>query len=322
MRFSGLIVAIALALHGIIGARADEYPNRPITIIVGIAAGGITDVTTRIYAEYVSRNIGQRMVIDNRPVGGGAVAAVAVQNALPDGYTLLAFSGSQHSAVPALQAAAPYDPLKFQPITLLFNLATVLVVPADSPAKTAAELFAYGKKKPGGLYFGSPGSGTPSHMLAAKIAAATNTPMEHVHYRGGSPVMADLITGRVDFSLLSYTLTRSYLTEGKLRALAIDLDQRWSTLPNVPTFEEVGLGNERVANWFAVAAPLGTPPEIVHKLHDEFIKASRDPDLQRRLSDNGTPITTTSSEEMGRLLAAEVANTEKLVKRLGLRQQP
>ena len=321
MRFIGHIAAIALALHGITGARADEYPNRPITIIIGLAAGGITDVTTRIYAESVSRNIGQRIVIDNRPAGGGAVAAVAVQNALPDGYTLLAFSGSQHSAVPALQAA-PYDPLKFQPITLLFNLATVLVVPADSPVKTAAELFDYGKKKPGGLYFGSPGSGTPSHMLAAKIAAATKTPMQHVHYRGGSPVMADLITGRVDFSLLSYTLTRSYLAEGKLRALAVDLDQRWSTLPNVPTFDEVGLGNERVANWFAVAAPLGTPADIVQKLHQEFVKASRDPDLQRRLSDNGTPITTTTSAEMGRLLAEEVANTEQLVKRLGLRQQP
>jgi tripartite-type tricarboxylate transporter receptor subunit TctC len=321
MRSIGYVAAIALALHGFAGARADEYPNRPIQIIVGIAAGGITDVTTRIYAEFVSRSIGQRMVIDNRPAGSGAVAAAAVQNAAPDGYTLLAFSASQHAAVPAFQAV-PYDPLRFQPITLLFNLATVLVVPADSPAKTVAELFDYGRKKAGGLYFGSPGSGTPSHMLAAKIAAATGTPMEHVHYRGGSPVMADLITGRVDFSLLSYTLTRSYLAEGKLRALAVDLDQRWSALPDVPTFDEVGLGNERVASWFAIAAPVGTPPDIVRRLHDAFVTASHDPELQRRLSDNGTPIVTTTPEEMGRLLATEVADTDALVKRLGLRQQP
>lgn len=322
MRPVGCIVAIALALQVFAGARADEYPNRPVQIIIGIAAGGITDVTTRIYAEFVSRNIGQRLVIDNRPAGGGAVAAVAVQNSAPDGYTLLAFSASQHAAVPAFQAVAPYDPLKFQPITLLFNLATVLVVPTDSPVKSAAELFEYGKKKPGGLYFGSPGSGTPSHMLAAKIAAATGTPMEHVQYRGGSPVMADLVTGRVDFSLLSYTLTRPYLTDGKLRALAVDLDHRWSALPDVPTFEEVGLGNERVASWFAIAAPQGTPADIVRKLHDEFVKASHDPELQRRLSENGTPIVTSSPEEMGKLLADEVANTETLVKRLGLRQQP
>jgi tripartite-type tricarboxylate transporter receptor subunit TctC len=312
-------LVVALTLYASASARADEYPVRPITIIIGIAPGGITDITTRIYAESVSRNIGQRLVIENRSGGGGAVAAAAVQKSLPNGYTLLAFSASQHSAAPALEPGT-YDPLKFQPISLLFKLATVLVVPADSPVKTVAELFEYGKKKPNGLLFGSPGSGTPSHMLAAKIAAATQTPMVHVHYRGGSPIMADLITGRVDFSLLSYTLVRSYLMEGKLRALAIDLDQRWSTLPDVPTFDEVGLGNERVANWFAIAAPLGTPPDIVQKLNQEFVKASLDPELQRRLSDSGTPITTSSPEEMGRLLADEVANTEALVKRLGLRQ--
>jgi tripartite-type tricarboxylate transporter receptor subunit TctC len=313
-------IVLALVLLSPASIRADDYPNKPITIIVGLAAGGITDVTTRIYAETVSRTISQRFVIDNRPAGGGAVAAVAVQNAAPDGYTLLAFSGSQHSAVPALQAA-PYDPLKFQPITLLFNIASVLVVPADSPVNSVAELFEYGKKKPGGLYFGSPGSGTPSHMLAAKIAAATKTPMEYVHYRGGAPMMADLITGRVDFSLISYTLAKSYVADGKLKVLAIDLDRRGDMLPNVPTLDEVGLGKERVASWFAIAAPLGTPANIIEKLHREFVAASRDPTLMRRLAENGTPITTTSPEEMGRLLREEVANTERLVKSLGLRQQ-
>lgn len=316
-----LALSAALVIGGGLSGRADTYPNRPITIIVGLAAGGITDVTTRIYAEFVSRSIGQKIVIDNRPAGGGAVAATAVQNAAPDGYALLAFSGSQHAAVPALQTA-PYDPLKYQPITLLFSIASVLVVPTTSPANSVAELFEYGRKKQGGLYFGSPGMGTPSHMLAANIAEARQVPMEHVHYRGGAPMMADLITGRVDFSLSSYTLSRSYIADGKLKALAIDAPGRLPELPNTPTFDEVGLGNERVASWFAVAAPSGTPADVVRILNAEFIKASKNPELRRRLGENGTPIVTTTPEEMGKLLAEEVASTDRLVKKLGLRQQP
>jgi tripartite-type tricarboxylate transporter receptor subunit TctC len=158
-------------------ALGQDYPNRQIIILVGIAAGGITDVTTRQYAAVVSKNIDQNIIIENRPVAGGAVAAAAVQSAAPDGYTLLSVVGSQFSSVPAM-GPAPYDPVKgFAPISLTFRLPTLLVVPMDSPAKTVAELLAWGKTKPGGLLLGSPGAGTPGHLLAAKIALATNTPI-------------------------------------------------------------------------------------------------------------------------------------------------
>src|SRR5262245_45367319 len=178
-------------------ALGQYYPNRQIIILVGIAAGGITDVTTRQYAAVVSKNIDQNIIIENRPVAGGAVAAAAVQSAAPDGYTLLSVVGSQFFSVPAM-GPAPYDPLKgFAPISLTFRLSTLLVVPMDSPAKTVAELLAWGKTKPGGLLLGSPGAGTPGHLLAAKIALATNTPIQYLHYRGGAPVMADLIAGRL-----------------------------------------------------------------------------------------------------------------------------
>ena len=196
--------------------------------MVGLAPGGITDVTARLYAEAVSPTLGQRIVIENRQGAGGAVAAAAVQNAAPDGYTLLVFSGSQHAAVPAVQSA-PYDPVKgFQSITLLFNLAALVGVPATSPANTVKELLDYGKKKPGGLLFGSPGVGTPSHLLAAKISDATKTPMQYVHYRGGAPMMADLVTERVDFGLVSYTVSKGFMVEKKLKALAVDADARLS----------------------------------------------------------------------------------------------
>ena len=266
-------------------------------------------------------SIGHRIIIENRQGAGGAVAAAAVQNATPDGYTLLVFSGSQHAAVPAVQSA-PYDPIKgFQSVTLLFDLAALITVPVTSPANSVAELLAYGKKKPGGLLFGSPGVGTPSHLLAAKIADATQTPMQYVHYRGGAPMVADLVTERVDFALSSYTVTKGFLIEKKLKALAVDAAARLSVLPDVPTLTEAGLGQAKVANWFALAAPAGTPANVVKKLRDEFVKASSNPDLQRRLTENGTLVHTSTAEEMAKLLAEEVASTNELVKTLGLKQQ-
>jgi len=319
--FTRLGLAAALASPSLAVAQAQEFPSRPITIMVGLAPGGITDVTARLYAEAVSGSIGQRIIIENRQGAGGAVAAAAVQNAAPDGYTLLVFSGSQHAAVPAVQSA-PYDPVKgFQSITLLFDLAALLAVPVTSPANTVAELLDHGKKKPGGLLFGSPGVGTPSHLLAAKIGDATKTPMQYVHYRGGAPMMADLVTERVDFALASYTVGKGFFIEKKLKALAVDAAARLSVMPEVPTLTEAGLGQAKVASWFALAAPAGTPAAIVQKLRDEFIKASRDPELKRRLTENGTLIHTSTSDEMAKLLADEVESTNQLVKSLGLRQQ-
>jgi tripartite-type tricarboxylate transporter receptor subunit TctC len=312
-----LVLACLLPMLG--GVQAQEFPTRPITIVIGLAPGGITDVTARLFADAVSKSIGQRVLVENRQGAGGALAAAAVQKAAPDGYTVLIFSGSQHATVPALQAA-PYDPLKYTPIALLFNISTMLVVPDSVPAKTVAELLAYGKKKTGGLLFGSPGVGTPSHLQAVLIAKATNTPMQYVHYRGGGAMAPDLVAGRVDFALSSFTASGSQLEAGKLRALAIDADKRWSKMPDVPTLTEAGLGDAKVAAWFALAAPPGTPANVVRKLHDEFVKASRDPALVKRLNDNATPIRTTTPEEMGRLLADEVERTNKLVRDLGMKQ--
>ncbi len=317
----GFALSTALALHASI-AGAQDFPNRPITIVVGLAPGGITDVTARVYAEALSKVTGQRVVVENRQGAGGAVGAAAVQNAAPDGYTVLIFSGSQHVAVPAMATTAPYEPIKgFSPVSLLFHLATILAVPTELPAKNLKELWAIGRSKPGGLTFGSPGVGTPSHLQAARLARATNTPMQYAHYRGGGPMMADLITGRVDFALTSFTAARTNFEAGKLRGLAIDAAARSPLLPDVPTLTEGGFGDEKVASWFAVAAPSGTPPAIVDKLNDSFVKASRDPELVKRLTENGTPIETTTPARMAKLMADEMERTGGLVRELGLKQQ-
>ena len=211
------------------------------------------------------KSIGQRVTVENKTGAGGGVAAAAVQNAAPDGYTLLVFSGSQHATVPAVSNAS-YDPVKgFSPITYLFNSVVVLTVPTDSPAKTMDELHDFGRKKPGGLTFGTPGLGSPSHLLGAKILLADKVPAETVHYRGGAPMMADLVTGRVDFSWPTLSTSRTFLADGKLRALALDADARWAPLPDVPTLVELGFANERVASWFALAGPAGMPPALVEQ---------------------------------------------------------
>ena len=315
-----LLIAIGLGLPAA-QAQAQNFPTRPITLLVGLAAGGITDVTARLYAEAVSRDVGQRITVENRTGAGGAVAATAVQNAPPDGHTLLVFSGSQHATVPAAGPAS-YDPVKgFAPVTFLFNSVVVLTVPADSPAKTMAELHELGRKKPGGLTFGTPGLGSPSHLLGAKILLVDKVPGETVHYRGGAPMMADLITGRLDFGWPTLSTSRAYLADNRLRALALDADARWPMLPDVPTLAELGYGKEKVASWFALAAPAGTPPAIVNALRDMFVKASRDPELKRRLDENGTPIATSTSEQMAKAMEEEWTTMQELAKVLNLRPQ-
>jgi tripartite-type tricarboxylate transporter receptor subunit TctC len=315
-------VAVAVLLSCALGpAQADDFPSKPITIMVGLAPGGITDVTARLYAEVVARNTGQRITIENRPAAAGALAAAAVQNAVPDGTMLLVFSGSQHATVAAM-GSAPYEPVKgFSFITVLFNSVVAFVVPPDSPARTLDELLDLGRKRSGGLSMGTPGLGSPSHLLGARVALAANTPLQSIHYRGGAPMLADVLTGRVDFAVVTLSTSRAFLADKRLRALALDADARWSELPDVPVLAEIGYGKEKVANWFGVAGPAGIRPVMVQRLREEFVKASRDPELQRRLAENGTLIATSTSEEMRAMMVDEVATMETLVKTLGIRSQ-
>jgi tripartite-type tricarboxylate transporter receptor subunit TctC len=214
-----------------------------------------------------------------------------------------------------------YEPVKgFSPITYLFNSVVVLTVPADSPVKTMKELHDWGRNKQGGLSFGTPGLGSPSHLLGAKIMMADKVPFESVHYRGGNPMMADLVTGRVDFAWPTLNTSRALIAEKKLRALALDADTRWDRLPDVPTLDELGFGKEKVASWFALAGPAGMPPALVNRVRDLFIQASKDPELQKRLTENGVPIVSSTPEEMGKAMVQEWETMQQLAKTLNLRQ--
>lgn len=320
-RVCGTIAATVLAISPAVEASAQEFPKRPITLIVGLAAGGITDTTARIYADAVSAATGWKIVVENRAGSGGAVAASAVQSAAPDGHTLLVFSGSQHATVAATTPGV-YQPVSgFAPITLLFNSVILLTVPGQSAARSVEQLFHIGRTRPGGLTFASQGIGSPPHLLAAKLALAAKVPVEFVHYRGGAPLIADLLGSRVDFAFPSLTTTATYLAAGQLRALAVDADRRLERLPDVPTLTERGFGKEKVASWFGLATTAGTPDDTVARLRTAFVAASSDPALVKRLTELGTPIVTSTSGEMGRLMKEESEKMQELVAVLGLRPQ-
>jgi tripartite-type tricarboxylate transporter receptor subunit TctC len=320
-RLVGFIAAVTV-LAAPSFARAQDYPARPITILVGLAAGGVTDVMARLYAQSVGTILKQNVIVENRPAASGAVAAAGLQKAAPDGYTLLMFSGAQHATVPALSDSAIYDPVTgAQPVSVVFNFAGIVAVPADSPANSIADLVALAKSKPKGLNFGSPGAGTPSHLASAKLLAATGMNAQFIHYKGGSPMMADLLGGQLDVAWPSAPSAKSFLEAKKIKALAIDGAQRWSLVPEVPTLAEAGFGNVSVANWFAVAASPGTPPAIVARLNAAFAEAGRDPALKQKIEELGLSVATSSPQELGRLMAKEATDIKALVATLGLRAQ-
>jgi tripartite-type tricarboxylate transporter receptor subunit TctC len=300
---------------------AQDFPQRPITVVVGLGAGGGQDINSRIYADAMSRSLGQRVVVDNKTGAGGGVAAAYVQNAAPDGHTLLTVSGLQHVYVPATQPGL-YEPLKgFAPVSLMFEIISVLTVPEDMPVKNAAEFVEYGRKKSGGLTVGAPGPGSPPHMFGALIGEATGVPVQVIQYRGSSQAMTDLAGSRIDMAFPTYGLGAPFIAEKKVKPIAVAADKRWDQFPDLPTLVEAGLVKHMVAMWFGLLAPAGTPAPIIARLNEEVAKASRDPELVKRLTATGTSIRVSAPDEMRALLANESTNVDSMIKRLGLRPQ-
>jgi len=314
-----LALALTACLASASATAAEIFPNRIVTLVAGTSRGGITDVITRAYADAVSKDLKQPVVVDNRPSESGGQAATYVQAAAPDGYTLLVFSGAQHASLPAIRAAG-YEPIKgFAAVTTLFTLVNFLAVPQNSPANSVDQLVALGWSKPGGLVFGSSGLGSTSHLTAARLAQSTGTRVKPVHYAGAAPMIADLVSGKLDFTFVSYTVAKPYARDGRLKLLAVDAIERWPDLPEIPTLKQAGLNQEKVASWFALAAPARTPASVIARLHDAFAKASRDPVLVKVARENGALITTAAPRELQTMIARESEAASTLVRALQLK---
>ena len=294
---------------------AQDFPSKPIRIVLPFATGGIVDPMTRTVSQKVSETIGQPFVIEHRPGSGGTIAATYAKQQAPDGYTLFLGSAGTHAANKAMNSKLPYDPVKdFVPIIVIGSVASILVVPASSPARTVAELVAMGKAKSGGLSNATPGIGTPSHIIAEIFSARTGMPITEIHYNAAPQAMQDALGGRVDMYFASTLTTAPQIREGKLRALAIGSRERSKLLPEVPTMAEVGLPGVELDFWFGLMAPAGTPQPIVRKLYDEFAKALRTPEVTGLLNKMELAPPLMTQEQFVQTLANDIDRFAKVIK--------
>lgn len=313
----GATIAVT-AMAGI--AAAQTFPSKPITIIVPFPAGGVTDPVARMVGQRMSENLRQPVLVENKPGASGIIAAEFVKKAPADGYTIFfGFTGSQ-SVNPSLYSKLPYDPEKdFLPVTAIINTKHVLVVPANSPAKSVADLVAMAKSSPNGLNYASQGVGAGGHLLGELLKLNTGTNLSHIAYKGSAPAVTDIVAGRVDLLFDAVVTSLPFVKDGRLRALAVAAPERSAVLPNVPTMAEAGFPGVDGDQWFGMFVPAGTPAAVVRRLNEEFIKAVRSPDILKSLTDRGLDVFTNTPEEFAALIKQDAIRLGKLVRESGIR---
>ncbi len=302
-------LAASLALSS-----AMAWPDKPVTLLVPFPPGGSTDLIARTLAPKLQEKLGGTFIVDNKGGATGTIGAGMVAKAAPDGHTILVSSLGPYVIAPHLLAKVPYDALKdFDYITVAVQAPNVLVVPAKSPHKTMAEVIAYLKANPGKMSFASSGNGSSDHLTAELFWLQTGTSGLHVPYKGGGPVMTDLLGAQVDSSFMNVNTAMPQILAGKLRALSITSAKRSPLLPNVPTLEEIGVKEANVYSWQAIAAPHGLPADIKGKLHAAIVAGLNDPQVKAKLLDLGFEIVANTPEQFTVFQAAEFARWKKLI---------
>ena len=317
-----VLLAISLVLAPTLAAAQSDYPSRPITLLVPFPPGGSADTVIRPIAQKVADVLKQPIVIDNRPGGGGNVAAVATKQATPDGYTLFLTNMGVMSVNPILWGDLRFDPVKdFAPITPIISFPHILVVPADSPAKTIGELAAYARTKPGGLSFGSQGVGSGGQIIGEMFKARLGAPMVHVPFRGAGPAATEIMAGRIDFLFTSYISVGEQAKAGKLRMIAVAGKKRTDAAPDLPTVAEAGFAGLDMDMWHGMVAPAGTPAPIVRRLNEEFSKAARAPDIMRIIAPQATDLMLSTPGEFQKMIAEDTERLSKIIRDAGIKAQ-
>jgi tripartite-type tricarboxylate transporter receptor subunit TctC len=308
--------AALLAMPGIARAQG-EWPSRPIRIVVGFAAGGSTDITTRILQPKLQALLGQTIVVENRAGAGGNLATEVVVRSAPDGYTLLMGTIGALAINPTLYRSLPFDPqADLTPISLSGNVLNVLVVPVDRPWRRLEDLLAAARAQPDGLSYGSSGVGGAGHLAGALLDQMAGIRTVHVPYRGGGPMITDLIGGKVDFAFSTAPTSLPQVEAGRLRALAVPTARRAAVLPEVPAVAETVPGYE-VANWYALLGPKGLPAPIVARLNAAMRAALSDPEIAGKLARDGVDPTPSSAEELAAFIRDETAKWAPIVRASG-----
>jgi tripartite-type tricarboxylate transporter receptor subunit TctC len=314
-----LATAVFLAVSTALSAQ--DYPSKPIRMVVGFPPGGGTDVVARILAPRMSELLGQPIVIENRPGATGTVAAGQVAKSPPDGYTLMMGHVSVNAIAPSLFSNLPYDVLKdFAPVAIAAAVPHLVTVHPSMPANSLKELIGQLKSQPGKLSFPSAGNGSMPHLAGEIFKSLAGVQMVHVPYKGSGQSMQDLLGGQHLVAFDTMPASSPHVRSGKLRALAVSSATRVPGLPEVPTAEEAGLAGYVVSTWYGVFAPAGTPAAIVRRLNADTVKAMQTPDTKSKLEGIGADGTVSRSpEEFAGLVRADTARYAKIVKDIGLR---
>ncbi|MDB5872224.1 MAG: Tripartite tricarboxylate transporter family receptor [Ramlibacter sp.] len=316
MKYAAILFS-ALLTTGM--AHAQTYPSKPIKIIVPLAAGSAVDNAARIVAEKMSRNMGQGIVIENQPGAAGLIGAGAVAKAQPDGYTLGGFNDSIMTMVPNMQAKMPWDIVKdFEPVSLVATVEWGLVVNAEAPMKSAADLIAEAKKAPGKINYSSGGNGSPQHIAMALFASQAGVQMTHVPYKGATQAAMGVAGHEVDTAFMGISSVNSLIKAGKVRLVGVTTPRRMPQFPDVPTVSDTGMPGFEFNSWFALMAPAGTPKAIVNQLAAEVKKALDDPEVKEKLNAQGLTPKGTTPEELGVATKAQLAKYGELIRRNGI----
>jgi len=318
VKMARLVAALVVTSLTTIAAAQDYPGNKPIKLVVPFPAGGGTDIFARVIGNKLAETLKWVVVVDNKPGAGGNIGIDAVAKSPPDGYTIGLGQTSNLAINPSLYAKLPYDPLKdFVPIVLVADAPLVLVVPANSPFKTVADVVAAAKKKPGDVTFGSPGNGTVAHLTGELFQMAAGVKFQHIPYKGSAQALTDLMGGQVQVYMSSIPTALSHIKGGKLRALAVTSPKRAPSLPDVPTIAEAGYKGFDANTWFGLVAPAGTPAPIVTKINAEVNRILKMPDVKEKFAAEGGGPIGGSSQEFAALLKSDYVKWGKVVKDSG-----
>lgn len=303
-------------------AVAQEYPSRPIRMIVAYPPGGGTDIVGRLIAHKLSENLGQNVVVDNRGGATGNIGTELAARATPDGHTLLMGNVAPNAINVSLFNKLPYDPVKdFAPVSLVAVTPNILVVPPSLPVKTVKDLIALAKSKPGTLNFPSAGVGSSSHLAGEMLKTMAGIDMVHVPYKGGGPALVALLSGQVQLMFATLPAAMPHVKSGKLRPVAVTSGKRSLTLSDLPTIAESGIAGYEAATWYGLLAPARTPKPVVTRLHGEVVKILAVPGAREQLADQGFEPVGNTPQEFGAYIRAEIVKWGKVIRDAGIKPE-
>jgi tripartite-type tricarboxylate transporter receptor subunit TctC len=319
LRLAGLgLGACVLASAASLAGAQPAYPNAPVRLVVPFAPGGAVDMFARMLAPLMSADLGQPILVDNRAGAGGNLGAAHVAQSPPNGYTALLVYDT-YAVAPLLYRSLPYDPAALMPVSLLAKIPLVMLMGPQSTVTDMATFQAQARARPGGMNFSSGGAGSSGHLTAELVKRTLDLKMTHVPYKGGAPALNAVLSQEVDLTFLGTLATAQFVQGGRARAIAIMGSQPVSVMPGVPTISSLGHPELEVYSWYGVLLPAGTPAPVVERLRGAMVKAMADPEIKRRLLEQGGVIVGSTPPEFGRFLQSETARWDKVVRAANIR---